>query len=130
MLEILNLSLTWQNNFWHGWSHILCILLLSLNMAFTEQVNNRNDRILVLEPDCHPQESSSEINRIRGYMYVCKKILAPLMLQPAPSLLRHCQHLRTIPTRRYRYEAKWPHRGRSCRVALFSMVWAYSRRVL
>ena len=48
-------------------------------------------------------------DRIHSYTYVRKKILAPLVLQPAPSLvctsLHHCQHVRTMPTHGYSYEA-------------------------
>ena len=59
-------------------------------------------------------------------IYVRKKILAPLMLQPVPSLLRtslrHCRYVRTgcLHTS-CSYDAKRLHRGRSYRVALFSI---------
>ena len=53
------------------------------------------------------------IDRICGYTYICKKILAPLVLQPALFLVRtslhHCQHVRTMPTHGYSYEAKRLH---------------------
>ena len=51
--------------------------------------------------------------RIHGYTYARKKILAPLVLQPAPSLVRtslhHCRRVRTMPTHGYSYEttAAW-----------------------
>ena len=63
--------------------YISGIRLLNLNTAVTEQVNGTSttDRILV----------SDAATRI----YVRKKILAPLMLEPVPSLLRtslrHCR---------------------------------------
>ena len=62
----------------------------------------------------------------RIYMYVRKKILAPLMLQPVPSLLRtslwHCRYVRTgCLHASCSYVAKRPHRGQSYRVALLSI---------
>ena len=63
--------------------YISSIQLLNLNTAFTEQVNGKlaNDRI-------------------HGYTYVRKKILAPLVLQPAPSLVYTSVYkLAPLPTR-------------------------------
>ena len=74
----------------------------------------------------------TESYRIHEYTYVRKKILAPLVLQPAPSLvrtsLRHCRYVWTTPTNGYSYgaTAAWGVET-SARSAQIN-AWAHTRR--